>query len=89
MTGFKNTTQKNIRNYKTMLGEFVQYCINHEVVRIEDIAYNHVRQHLVECQEKGNKAGSINTKLMRIRAFLNYMMECEVIKNSPAKQLNY
>jgi integrase/recombinase XerD len=84
---FKNTTQKNIRNYKTMLGEFVQYCISHEVVRVEDITYNHVRQHLVECQERGNKAGSINTKLMRIRAFLNYMVECEVIKISPAKRI--
>lgn len=76
---FKNTTEKNIRNYQTMLGEFVRYCIQHEVVSVEDITYNHVRQHLMECQERGNKAGSINTKLMRIRAFLNYMVDCEVI----------
>ncbi|AOZ92270.1 tyrosine-type recombinase/integrase [Paenibacillus crassostreae] len=84
---FRNTTEKNIRNYQTMLGAFVEYCIHHEVVSVEDIAYNHVRQHLMECQERGNKAGSINTKIMRIRAFLNYMVECEVITKNPAKRV--
>ncbi|NQX66654.1 tyrosine-type recombinase/integrase [Paenibacillus alba] len=84
---FKNTTGKNIRNYQTMLGEFVNYCIQHEIVSVEDITFNHVRKHLMECQERGNIAGSINTKLMRIRAFLNYMVECEVIKKNPAQQV--
>ncbi len=58
---FKNTTQRNIRNYKTLLGEFVDYCIGQEIIRVEDITYQHVRQHLMECQERGNKVGSINT----------------------------
>lgn len=84
---FKNTTKVNIRNYETLLGEFVSYCIENEVVNVEDISYSHVRQHLSECQERGNKAGTINTKLLRIRAFLNYMVECEVIKNNPAKRV--
>lgn len=35
---FKNTTQKYIRNYLTLLGEFVNYCTDHEVVNVEDIA---------------------------------------------------
>ncbi|OES45365.1 phage integrase SAM-like domain-containing protein [Domibacillus iocasae] len=70
-----------------MLGEFVSYCIENEVVNVEDISYSHVRQYLSECQERGNKAGTINTKLLRIRAFLNYMVEYEVIKNNPAKRV--
>jgi integrase/recombinase XerD len=84
---FKNKTKKNIRNYQTLLGEFVNYCIEHGIVNVEDITYSHARQYLLECQEKGNKPGTINTKLMRIRAFLNYMVECEVIKSNPAKQV--
>lgn len=84
---FKNTSQKNIRNYLTMLGEFVEFCHRNEVVRVEDLTYNHVRQHLMECQERGNQAGSINTKLLRIRAFFNYMVECEVIKKNPAQRV--
>jgi integrase/recombinase XerD len=67
---FKNTTKVNIRNYETLLGEFVNYCIEKEVVSVEDISYSpHVRQYLIECQERGNKAGTVNTKLLRIRAF--------------------
>lgn len=70
-----------------MLGEFVKYCNRNEVVSVEDITYNHVRQHLFECQERGNQAGSINTKLLRIRAFFNYMVECEVITKNPAHRI--
>jgi integrase/recombinase XerD len=39
------------------------------------------------CQEKGDKPSTINTWLLRIRSFLNYMVECEVIKNNPAKKV--
>ncbi|WP_224930541.1 tyrosine-type recombinase/integrase [Bacillus safensis] len=52
--------------------------------------YMHVKQYLLGCQEKGNKAGTINTKLLRVRAFLNYMVECEVFgnnRNNPAKKI--
>ncbi|WP_311766276.1 tyrosine-type recombinase/integrase [Bacillus sp. S10C12M] len=73
-----------MRNYQTLLGEFINYCTEHEVVNVEDINYSHIKQYLLECQEKGNKAGTINTKLMRIRAFFNYMVECEVVKKNPA-----
>lgn len=55
---FKNTTEKNIRNYKTLLGEIVNYCIENEVVNVEDINFTHVRQYLLGCQERGNKVGT-------------------------------
>lgn len=84
---FKNTTKTNIKNYEMTLGKFVDYCIENEVVNAEDITYSHVRQYLLKCQEKGDKAGTINTKLLRIRAFLNYLVECEVIKTNPAKKI--
>lgn len=84
---FKNTSKANIRNYKTLLGKFVDYCIKNRVVNVEDITYSHVRQYLLECQERGNLADTINTKLLRVRAFLNYMVECEVINNNPAKRV--
>ena len=84
---FKNTTKTNIKNYEMLLGKFVDYCIENQVVNVEEITYSHVRQYLLNCQEKGDKASTINTKLLRIRAFLNYMVECEVIKNNPAKKV--
>ena len=84
---FKNTSTANIQNYKTLLGKFIDYCIENEVINVEDITYQHVRQHLLACQEKGDKPNTINTKLMRIRAFFNYMIECEVITKNPAHKI--
>lgn len=84
---FKNTTKVNIRNYLTMLGEFVDYCNENQVINVEDITTSTIRSYLLKCQDKGNNAGTINTKLMRIRAFFNYMVECEVVKLSPAKKV--
>ncbi|WP_442597650.1 hypothetical protein [Neobacillus sp. D3-1R] len=54
---------------------------------MKDINYSHIKQYLWESQEKGNQAGTINTKLMRIRPFLNYMVEGEVFKNNPAHKV--
>lgn len=70
-----------------MLGEFVAYCNEHEVVNVEDIDFSVIKQYLMKCQERGNQAGTINTKLLRIRAFLNYMVECEVISKNPAQKI--
>ncbi len=84
---FKNTTLTNIKNYEMLLSKFIDYCIDNQVVNVEDITYSHVREHLLNCQEKGDKASTVNTKLLRIRAFLNYMVECEVIKSNPAKKV--
>ncbi|WP_256238412.1 site-specific integrase [Bacillus sp. EB600] len=66
---FKNTTKTNIKNYEMLLGKFVDYCIENQVENAEDITYSHVRQYPLYCQEKGDKAETINTKLLRIRAF--------------------
>ncbi|WP_432433016.1 hypothetical protein [Bacillus subtilis] len=38
------------------------------------MTYSQVRQYLLNCQDKGDKASTINTKLLRIRTFLNYMV---------------
>lgn len=75
---FKNTNNTNIKIYEMLLGKFVGYCIENQVVNAEEINYSHVRQYLLNCHEKGDKAGTINTKLLRIQAFLNYLVECEV-----------
>lgn len=84
---FKNTTKTNIKNYEMLFGKFIAYCIENEVLNVEDITYSHVRQYLFKCQEKGDSSSKINKKLLRIRAFLNYMLECEIIKTNPAKKI--
>ncbi|MFJ7859846.1 tyrosine-type recombinase/integrase [Peribacillus sp. NPDC097206] len=84
---FKNTTNVNIQNHKVLLGGFIDYCILNEVINVEDVNSGHVKSFLMACQEKGNGASTINTKLQRIRAFLNYMVEEGMIKENPAKRV--
>lgn len=84
---FNNTSKANIKNYEHLLGKFIDYCIENEVMNAEDITYSHVREYLLFCQEKGDKPSTINTKLLRIRAFLNYLIDCEVISVNPAKKI--
>lgn len=84
---FRNTTKVNIQNYKVLLGGFVDYCASQEVMNVEEITSSHVKSYFIECQQKGNGAGTINTKLMRIRAFLNYMVEEGIVKENAAKKI--
>jgi integrase/recombinase XerD len=55
---FKNTTKTNIKNDEMLLGKFVEFCIENEVINVEDIVYNHVRQNLLKGLGKGDKAGA-------------------------------
>lgn len=81
---FKNTTEVNIKNYKVMLGEFVDFCEKDSIQNVEDITSHSVKKYLVSCQQRGNGPNTVNTKLQRIRAFLNYMVEEKVLKENVA-----
>ena len=67
---FRNTTEVNIQNYKVLLGGFIDYCHENNVLNVEEVKSIHVKSYLRYCQDKGNSANTINTKLQRIRAFL-------------------
>lgn len=84
---FKNTTEANIQNYKVLLGGFVDYCQSNNILNIEEIETIHVKSYLRECQKKGNSASTIDTKLQRIRAFFNYLVEEGVIKKNVASRV--
>ncbi|MFC7063221.1 phage integrase SAM-like domain-containing protein [Halobacillus seohaensis] len=76
---FKNTTNVNIQNYKVLLGGFVDYCHENKVLNVEEVDSQHVKRYLIYCQNNGNSAGTINTKLQRIRAFFNYLVEEKMV----------
>ncbi|WP_342599176.1 hypothetical protein MHB48_17590 [Psychrobacillus sp. FSL H8-0483] len=52
---FKNITQTNIKNYEMTLGQFINYCLEQGVINIEEVGHHHVRNYLLDCQERGNK----------------------------------
>jgi len=84
---FNNVTENTLITYRYYLRDFQEFCQEHEIVNVEDITPNLVKNFLISCQKKGNNPTSINSKLTRIRAFLNYMVECNVIKENPAKKV--
>lgn len=84
---FKNLSVTTINSYKDILGQFLQFCNEQEIVNVEDVTANHVKRYIIHCQKKGNNATTTNSKLQRIRAFFNYMVEIEVIKQNPAKKV--
>lgn len=69
---FNNTTEANIKNYEMLLGEFIEYCIENQVLNVEDVSQIHIKQYLMECKERGNTAETISTKLLWMRAFLKF-----------------
>lgn len=84
---FKNLSSTTISSYKDILGQFQRYCTENEVMNVQDITQNTVKKFLLTCQKIGNNATTTNSKLQRIKAFLNYMIEIEVIEKNPAKKL--
>ncbi|MFS0594481.1 tyrosine-type recombinase/integrase [Cytobacillus horneckiae] len=84
---FKNTTKVNIQNYKVLLGGFVDYCIENNLLNVEEVKTIHVKSYLRHCQGKGNSANTINTKLQRIRAFFNFLKEESIVKENPASKV--
>ncbi|PAE06452.1 integrase [Terribacillus saccharophilus] len=84
---FRNTTDVNIQNYKVLLGGFINYCIESDVMNVEDVESKHVKQYLMYSQRNGNSAGTINTKLQRIRAFFNYLLEEGMVTENVASKV--
>lgn len=84
---FNNVTENTIITYKYYLKEFQEFCNERQIVNVEDINKQIVKSYLVHCQKKGNNPTSINSKLTRVRAFLNFMVDGDVIKSNPAKEV--
>ncbi|WP_262172782.1 tyrosine-type recombinase/integrase [Saccharococcus sp. Marseille-Q5394] len=84
---FKNLTPKTIESYRGILKQFEYFCTKHEVLNVEDITVQLMKKYILYFQRKGNNPTTTNSKLQRIRAFLNYMIECEVINENPARKI--
>lgn len=84
---FKNTTERNIGNYRQLLYPFINYCLEQGILNVEDVKYSHLRDYLMQCQSNGNKPSTINTKLQRIRAFYNYLIEEKMVTENIAYKI--
>lgn len=79
-----NSSEANMKNHRTITNDFIEYCLEQGVENVEDITAEIIKQYFRECKKRGNSAGTINTRLLRIRAFLNYCVEQKVLSENVA-----
>ncbi|MBU9720537.1 MULTISPECIES: tyrosine-type recombinase/integrase [Bacillaceae] len=85
---FKNVTKPTLDTYKVIFKQFSHYVSEQGVVNVEDITPNLMKKYFVYCsKELGNNVVSVNAKIRRLRAFMNYMVEEEVISKSPMEKI--
>src|SRR5699024_13460 len=84
---YNNSSEANIRNIHYALKGFYEYCVDKELLNIEDIQDGHVKQYMMSRFEKGDKPSTLNTRLLRIRSLFNYCVENGYIKKSPASKV--
>lgn len=87
----KSLSPYTLAGYKRTLDEFYQFCIDKEIINIEDVTTNTIKSYLIFCQkERKNNARTLNHKFFNLRIFFNYMEEIEVIaqKKAPTRKLS-
>lgn len=75
-----------VSNYRLTLNTFKDFCLQSEVRYVGDVTPQIIDSYLTDCQTKGNKSKSINTKLSHIRVFFTYLVDEEVVVKNPAKK---
>ena len=63
---FNNSSEANLKNHRTITADFIDYCLNQNVTNVEDITTEIIKQYFKACKKRGNNAGTINTRLIRI-----------------------
>ncbi|WP_285395262.1 phage integrase SAM-like domain-containing protein [Lysinibacillus sp. fls2-241-R2A-57] len=84
---FNNTTDSNINSYKYLIKPFVDYCLKEGAVNVEDVTRNHFKNYLIIAQQHNKKPNTINTIILRPKAFLNNCVEEGYVDENIAKKI--
>ncbi|WP_438497429.1 tyrosine-type recombinase/integrase [Paenibacillus sp. IHBB 3054] len=89
---YRNVSDRTLAAYMAEMGKFHEYCINNEIINVEDCTASLVKQYLLAAKEKGNNPTTINTKLHILKIFFNYFeseMELFTPKTNPTKRITF
>lgn len=84
---YQNLSDQTIEGYKVILEQFEEFCINEKVVNVEDVRSATIKSYIKWCRNRGNNPTSTNSKLRRLKAFFNYLVNEEIITKSPADKI--
>lgn len=83
---FQNLSIQTIKTYEVILTEFQRFCVDKEVLNVEEVTNSVVKAYLLYCMKvKLNNPVTINTKIKNLKAFFNYMVNNDFIskKSNP------
>ncbi len=72
---FEGLTDSTVNSYVVFFNLFNEYLAHEEIEQLEDLSPRVIKAYLRECQEKGNKPKTINTKLKLLRVFSKWLQE--------------
>jgi len=76
-----------LRFYNGRLGLFLRWCDAGGVVYLDDIGPQHIKQYLVDAQERGNSSAYIHSHARAIKSFFNYCIRDELIEATPFRKV--
>lgn len=79
-------TIKTMRNNMTLLFNWIE--TEYKITEIEDIRRNHIKGYLQYKQSLGLKPTYVNGILKNIKAFFNYLVKEEYLKESPSAKIS-
>lgn len=87
-----NVSPATMERYVGTTGEFHAFCVDQEIVNVEEVTPTTIKMYLLHCQEKrGNNTVTKNSKLRVLKTFFNYLCENEFInqQHNPTKKVRY
>lgn len=84
---YKNVSKATLEGYRNILYPFENWLTEEGITNVCDITKHTLKKYLIDCQKRGNNATSRNSKMRRVKALMNYLVEIEVLDKSPAKDI--
>lgn len=87
---FKNVTPKTLENYSDVLKQFHSFCVENEVIDLADVSQHTIKKYLRYCKDvRNNKPRTVNSYLLILKIFFNYLEDAELYKSNPTKKMEY
>lgn len=89
---FQNISPKTLQNYSETLAQFYSFSVENEVIEVLGVTTNFIKKYLTYCKvERNNKPVSLNSKLLILKVFFNYLEKEEIIssKENSASKIKY
>jgi integrase/recombinase XerD len=81
---YENLSTNTLKAYQMLFDDFLRWTEEQGFSRVQDLNTRAIKNYLSLCKtEKGNNPTSLNTKRRQFRAFFNFLVQEELIKDNP------